>query len=500
MPTLTKFLGRNGQKSPCEITDEESVLCQNFFLSGRSLLMRGGNSLAFTDGVDTTDAVNGLHRCYAPTGSPFWVWSVGTTVRSNQTGSQATIKTLSVSNKPVEFVEANGSLYILPDNTTDKVQKSDGTAGGTADHGSASCPKAGLGVWQNERLFLNDLNNTSRVWFSDTNDPDTFRNQNSSATATDGGWIDVAKGDGDSITAITKLGSTVFIFKQRSVYQLAGTSFTGSNAFVLTPLVSGIGTKAARSVAPTEMGVLFLDSDGRVRYYWGFAHQFFSEIGRPMEDLTLAIPSAGLATAAAVYYNRRYMLSFTGAGGSINNQTFALDLRLAHPTMGYWVDTEMASCWTEITGNFWNAAVVTNGPGDASFPYYADATANGKVWQFLTGTTDNSAAISYAWKGKAYGADQPKAVKAISEVVTATRTLTAAVTHQGFADLASSATATKAITPANGAAYSVNTWRPGEAMRGSVLQAGITGSSSVGGEILSLGWDWGAKRVEPVQG
>lgn len=499
MPTLTKFLGRNGQKSPTELADQECTLCQNFFLSGLSMVARGGSSLAFTDALDTTDAVNGLHRVYI-SGTPYWVWSVGSTIRSLKTGSQVTIATLSVANSATEFVEANGSLYIISGNATDKVWKSDGTAGGTAAHPSANCPKASSGVFVNGRLFLNDLNTTSRVWISNTNDPDTFLNQNSSAVATDGGYIDVSTGDGDSIQALAQVGSTVFIFKQRSVHQLSGTSFTGSNPFVLTPLVQGIGCRAPRSITPTEMGVLFMDSDGRIRYYWGFARQFFSEIGRPMEDITLVTSAAYMHLASAVYFNRRYMLSFPSASATVNNQTFVLDLRLAHPLMGYWVDTEMPSCWTEITGNYWTKAEVTNGGSEASFPYYADATANGKVWQFLTGTTDNGAAIPYAWKSKAYGADQPKVVKSLTEVLTATRTLTTAVTHQAYTDLSSSTAATKAITPANGAAYSVNTWRPGESVRGSVLQAGITGSSSVGAEIVAASWDWSPRRAEPVQG
>ena len=499
MPTLTKFLGRNGFIAPTDINDAEAVKCQNLFLSGHSLLLRGGNSLAFTDALDTTDAINGLHRSYI--NGAFWAYSVGSTVRSTQTGVQATIKTLSAANKMVEFVDGGGKLYILPNNTTDKVQQSDGTAGGTIDHPSAVCPRSGVGCYANGRLFLQDLNNLNKLWFSDQNDTTTFRDQSSSTVATDGGWILVGTGDGDGINAVVQAGSPVFIFKERSVWQLTGTSFTGSNAFVLTQMTSKmpIGTKSPRSVKATEMGFIFLDSDGRMRYYWGFARQFFSEFGRHMEDLTLAIPSGSLVNAAAGYFGRRYFISFQSAGGSINDTTFALDLRLAHPTMGYWVDTEMPSAWTEITGNAWTVLEVSGGRGDPSNLYYADATANGKVWQFLTGTTDNGAAIPYAWTSKAYGGDQPKVVKSLSEFTTATRTASAVVNHNAYVDLASTATATKALTPLN-TKYSVNTWRCGETVRGSTIQVGVNGSSSVGGEILAMEFDWSPRRVEPVQG
>jgi len=501
MPTLSRFQGRNGQKAPTQIADAECTKCQNLFLSSHSLLLRLGSSISITDSLDTTDPLWGLHRSYIVAGTPFWMWMVGNTARSLKTGSQVTIKTLAASNKQVNFVEANGSIYILPNNTTDKVQKSDGTSGGTIDHPSAACPRASIGVWHNNRLYLNDLNDGGKVWFSSTFAPDTFIDQSSSATATDGGWMKVSYGDGDKVTGFGKLGSVLFIFKERSIHMHLGTSFvlTDPTAFQLIELNRGIGTKSPRSIVPTETGLMFLDSDGKVRFYYGPARQIFAEPGRPLEDLTKAIPQSGLLESAGFYYDRKYFLSFWSSAGTYNDTTFALDVRLMAPTLGWFVDQEVPSFWSEITANAWNSGLVDNGQSGTGLPFYATSHTGGTITQFLSGLTDTGGvAIPYAWRSKAYGADAPSNMKSFNEVTAASRTFSSPITLEAYADkpaLSATATATHAITPLN-TTYAINTWRP--AVKGSVLQAGLSGSSSVGGEIVAVEWDWTPRRKEIV--
>lgn len=498
MPTLTRFFGRNGGKAPTEIMDGECVLAQNFVLSGHSLELRKGVAQELLDSAAPSNPIWGQHRSYIVDGTPFWVYSLGTLVRSTRTGSQVTIKTLAESNKGVHFIEFNGSIYILTANTTDKIQKSDGTAGGTADHPSANAPFASLGATHNKRLVVNDLNNLSRFWLSDTNAPDTFRNQDSSTVETEGGWIEVSKGDGDRLKALVTLGSALFILKERSLHLLVGSSFTGDEKFRLIELARGIGTKSPRSVKAFENGLMFIDSDGLLRFFYAPARRIFSEIGRPMEDLTKAIPAALLEEAAAFVYDRRYFISFAGSGQSKNTETWAVDGRLITSALEANQENELPSGWTEITGWEWNIGLVTDGQSDTALPYFGDSNSTGKIWKFLSGTTDDGAAIPFAHKSKAYGADEPDLVKNLSTLVTLSRTQTAAITHEVYADLAASATASKAITPSS-ATHSVNNWGnlPATA-RGTLLQVGLSGSSSVGAEILAEKWDWGAQRKEKV--
>lgn len=499
MPGLTRFYGRNGSRAPTEIQDAEATVLQNFFLSGHSLQQRKGKTQEFQDSANLTNPIWGLHRSYIVDGSPFWIWSSGTTLRSLRTGSQVTLKNWSASNKGVGFVEAKGSIYVLSANTTDKIQKTDGTAGGTADHGSANAPKASIGIYHNNRLFVNDLNNFERVWFSDTNDPDTFRNQTTSAVATEGGYIQVSNGDGDRIKGIGKLGSVLFFFKERSIHMLLGSSFTGDETFRLIEIARGIGTKSPRSVTTVENGLFFMDSDGFLRYFYGPSRKITAGLGRPIEDLTTEIPTTYLEEAAGGYFDRKFFLSFAGSGQTKNTEAWALDMRAVTPGLTSDEDADLQSGWTELTGVEWNQFVVTNGQSDTALPYFADSTANGKVWKFLSGTTDDGAAIPYAWKSKAYGADAPTTVKMLSEFSSVTRTTSTAVTHEAYANLASSATATKSLTPAN-TTHSVNTWRPPASVLGSTVQVGLSGSSSVGAEILSVEWDWSSPRREPIDG
>lgn len=500
MPTLTRFYGRNGADAPNEIVDLESTKCQNLFISGRSLKQRGGVSQELLDSAAPSNPIWGAHRSYIVDGTPFWVYSLGTLVRSNRTGSQATIKTLASSNKGVGFVEFNGSIYILPANTTDKVQKSDGTAGGTADHADADTPKASLGAIHNgQRMVLNDLNNLSHAWLSDTNDPDTFRNQETATVETQGGFIKISPGDGDRIKAISPFGSSTFFLKERSLHMLIGNSFTGDEEFRRIELYRGVGTKSPRSVKQFENGLIFLDSDGIIRFFYAPARRLISVVGRHIEDLTKATPAAFLEEASAFVYDRKYFISFAGSGQAKNTETWCLDGRTISPFLKNDQEEDMPSGWTEITGWEWNIGLVTDGQSDTALPYFGDSNSTGKIWKFLSGTTDNGSAIPYAYISKAYGVDDPTSIKAISEITTASRTMSAAIVHEAYANLATTATATKSLTPPS-TTLSINTWKTGETVRGNVVQVGFSGSSSVGGEVFSLDWEWAQKRKDVVDG
>jgi len=500
MPTVSKFFGRNGLDSPTEINDSECVTLVNMHISGSSLSLRKGMQNANTS--FGADPVWGLHRSYLVDGSPYWFASTGDKVKSDKTGSWADIKTLSESNKGVGFVEGGGSVWILPANTTDKVQKSDGTAGGTTNHPDADCPKASIGIFSDNRLYLNDLNNFGRVYFSDTNNTDVFREQDSSATATDGGFVEISKGDGDRIRGIGTLGSIKFIFKERSIHMLLGTSFTGSEEFRRVQVAKGTGTRSPRSVVTVENGLMFLDSDGLLRYFHGPSRRILSNLGMPLEDLTKNIPSGLLEEACGAYFDRKFWFSFASSGGTKNDQLWSMDMRIITETLESDKERVVRSGWTKHESNAatlgGNIFQVTNGQSDELGIYYGDSGI-GIIREFETGTRDLTVAIPYEWKSKAYGVDEPGVTKNLSEFRTVTRTNVGSVTHKVYKDLSSTAVSEKNIA-AYSSVYSVNSYGPSQDALGSVLQVGFSGSSGSGFECLAVQWDWGPKRKEPKDG
>ena len=112
MPQITRFFGVNTGDAATEIHDQESTICQNLFLSGRSLELRGGNSEAFADSTVTNKAVVSLHRAYISS-TPFWFYTLDDNIMSTVTGAQVQVAPTSASGDRCEFVEAAGNVYIL---------------------------------------------------------------------------------------------------------------------------------------------------------------------------------------------------------------------------------------------------------------------------------------------------------------------------------------------------------------------------------------------------
>ena len=217
----------------------------------------------------------------------------------------------------------------------------------------------------------------------------------------------------------------------------------------------------------------------------------FALIGRGIENLTRAIQLSSHFRVAAFYHDRKYFIAFPNVSGE-NALAYALDMRIVAPFLGTDNETDIPSGWTEITGNIWNVAAVTKGAGETSVsPYYGDVTANGKVWQFLTGTTDAGGAIPFDWKSKAYGADAPAVQKSVSEFVVAHNSTTA-LTFKVYANLAGTEADSK-VMPAAAA-------KPGEDARGKVVQVGFASSTGEVAEFMSVDWDWYPKRRAPVDG
>lgn len=94
------------------------------------------------------------------------------------------------------------------------------------------------------------VNFPNRVRWSDINNQNSFPILN---------YIDVEYGDGDKIVSIVSFDESVYIFKQRSIYQMLITGNAGANAFIIRPVARNIGAWAKMSVKPIpNVGIAFL--------------------------------------------------------------------------------------------------------------------------------------------------------------------------------------------------------------------------------------------------
>jgi hypothetical protein len=99
-------------------------------------------------------------------------------------------------------------------------------------------PKSTCGVVRASRLFLTgDSDYTSRVWYSNVNDPDDF------TTTREAGYIDVDDGDGGETKVLSLLADTIIIAKhgeRRTVHRLDGLI---PDEFTVSPVATDLGVE-----------------------------------------------------------------------------------------------------------------------------------------------------------------------------------------------------------------------------------------------------------------
>lgn len=119
--------------------------------------------------------------------------------------------------------------------------------------GSGCMPKASIMAAHRDYMFHadcyeNSLRRTARLRWSHPGHPGDYR-------AND--FIDVGEGqDNDRISALVSNGSSLFVFKERSVWVLEGYS---ADTFSITRVASGIGCGNHNAAAYSQYGVTFFD-------------------------------------------------------------------------------------------------------------------------------------------------------------------------------------------------------------------------------------------------
>lgn len=239
-------------------------------------------------------------------------------------------------------------------------------------------------IYALSRLFISgDPNNPSRMYYSaGATQIDDF------SSANGGGYIDVAKNDGDIISAIYFYQNHIVIFKKRSTWQF---DFTSTGLPQLTLITNEVGCESFRSVRIMNNDLWFVaKKDGRARVYsLGNVQNYFNALRTTEQSLKISngsyLDAANLTylqNCSATYFRNLYILSVTQAGSTVNNRCYVYDTRF-NAWVGYWDGFNANSFFTYIDSN-----------GNEEL-YYCDES-SGNIVKMFTGTDDNGTAV--AWK------------------------------------------------------------------------------------------------------
>lgn len=251
------------------------------------------------------------------------------------------------------------------------------------DGNSTGGQKGTMIIYALSRLFIaGDTSNPSRLYYSaGATQIDDF------SSAYGGGWIDVSKNDGDSITAIKFYQNKIIIFKHNSIWQF---SFTSAGLPSLELITGEIGCESYRTVRIVNNDIWFLaKKDGRAAVFsLGNVQNYFNALRTTEQSLKVSTGShldsanlAYLSNACAYYFRNMYILCIAQGSSTTNNRCYVYDTRF--------------SCWIGYWDNINANAFFTYQDSSGNEELYYCSETTGYIVKMFTGTDDNGTAISW---------------------------------------------------------------------------------------------------------
>lgn len=245
------------------------------------------------------------------------------------------------SSADINFCQAGGDLYIY-----DGVSSAAKLTTALTLTRPTTTPSGAFGIFFSDRHIISGSTaKPSRLFISGTTTLDDFTNAAgelstsagvpgaSAFAGTDANYIDVAKDDGDVITALAKFQSVLIIFKQRSIYSL---EFDSSGNPVITRVNNSIGAVSHKSVDSVENDVFFLSRRGY--YVLGNEPNYFNvirtnELSNRVHPILETVTSGNLDNTCSIYSDYVFYTSLSTGGTTTNNQTLTYDRRFLswHP-------------------------------------------------------------------------------------------------------------------------------------------------------------------------
>ena len=303
-----------------------------FRVINSSSITSGHKSIAtWNDGVNgifiyAIDVTNGsIYRSNSQWQDSTAVFQVGFT---NVVGSASLA---SAATSPISYDILNNILVMTNSATTSPFKFTSNTASGAVLGGSppqfCSTIKA-----VNNYLFLCPTLG-SRVYWSNLNDPETWPAAN---------YVDFNTKNGDFITALGKIGTDLFIFKEKSIGKLSTTAISGANIGPFSVIWDNLGCQSSNGVDNLPDGrLVFLGSDGDVYITDGYTLQRLANLPPPNPNVAgligVGTTSYGTPNVWLRYYPRYHEIVISSP---FNNVMLAYDL-----DQQYWRQITGVTSW-----------------------------------------------------------------------------------------------------------------------------------------------------------
>jgi hypothetical protein len=262
------------------------------------------------------------------------------------------------------------------------------------DNGKPSLFKY-LTIYKNRVFTAGNPTFPYRVFFSDisstASESESFRTND---------YIDVSRNDGQDIRGLYSYNDKLYIFKDKSIWELQGDS---ASNFILNQTSDSRGTISHNSIVQADGILYFIDRDG----FYGYDGKSFVEISRQIKDQFIGLSSKELQSFSTYYSANRQVLLYPS-----NISTFPYSFAVYHTEYQAWSkfafkssngetlrpkDIKIINEYNSSIGSFQRLNIVgqhnTTTTTEAVYRYHL-SSANA----ILTG--DNANSISAYWTSK----------------------------------------------------------------------------------------------------
>jgi hypothetical protein len=243
-----------------------------------------------------------------------------------------------------------------------------------------------VSLYKDSLFVLGDPDNPSRLYYSGGGDK-----IHDFSVANGGGFIDVAKNDGQKGTGLVVFKNSLIVFKEDSIYQF---SFTSSGLPQIVQVNPAIGCIAPRSIVAVENDIFFASRRGIFtlgnEQGWAFDILRTNEISAKVRSVFQSIATGYLENIAGVYATKNNLnlviFSYTPSGSTTNSKALVYD----RERLG-WLK------WNNINANCFANFIDSTG---TTHVLYGDDS-SGYVKEILTGSDDFGSALIGTFKLRA---------------------------------------------------------------------------------------------------
>ena len=291
---------------PTELAESDNVLLET------GLKVIPGAAPIVAGAMTGTPTITGLYGFARANGNKYLVAaSSNGRIHYENSGVWTTIATSLVTGVSVfwDWATFNNTLVGV---SGSNVAKKWGATGNVSNVGGSPPQSKHISV-QGDYVFLaGHTSNPSQIRYSDTSVLDTWPI---------GNVLNIGIDDNQIITGLQKLGDVTIAFKDRSVWQISGSTPT---TFTIAPTLSEVGCLSPNTVVLTDLGIFYWSEAGPTLFN-GFKSIL---LGRRLKTLLETVDWQNVRKFSAAYYpyKKQVLMSYQRTGQSAPDRTLLIDL------------------------------------------------------------------------------------------------------------------------------------------------------------------------------